>query len=148
MKICTCFGIGYSPMLSGTMASIAGLAIYLLFLRQNSVLHLVLVLILTVVGFALCGKAEKLIGKKDARQIVIDDLNGMLLGLLFLPFNLYLALAGFAVFRVMDGLKPYPIYKIEKCHGSLGIMGDDLLAGLFTNIVLQILVRFSCFNFS
>ena len=103
--------------------------------------HLGVVIFCTVIGFALSDKAEKLFKRKDARQIVIDDFNGMLIGMLFLPYNLKLAVAGFIVFRVMDGLKPYPIYKIDKWKGALGIMGDDILAGVYTNIILQIFWR-------
>jgi len=142
------FYVGYSPFLPGTAASLSGLLIYVFFIKGNPMLHLALVVILTLLGFCISGKAEEIFKQKDARKIVIDDLNGMLVGLLFLPYNLKLALAGFIVFRIMDGLKPYPIYKIEKLQGSSGIMGDDLLAGFYTNITLQILVKLLSANFS
>ena len=102
------FYIGYSPFLPGTLASLAGFLAYVFFIRGNAVGHLGTVIFCTVIGFALSDKAEKLFQRKDARQIVIDDFNGMLIGMLFLPYNLKLAVIGFIVFRVMDGLKPYP----------------------------------------
>ena len=142
------FYLGYSPFLPGTLASLAGFLVYILFIKQNTAGHLGLVLIITVSGFWLSEQAEKLFGKKDARQIIIDDFNGMLLSLLFLPYSLKLAVAGFIIFRVMDGLKPYPIYKVDKLSGSLGIMGDDILAGVYTNITLQLLLKLSSLNFS
>ena len=146
--ISSMFYIGYSPFLPGTLASLAGFLAYVFFVRGNMIFHLVLVVLCTVIGFALSDKAEKLFKRKDARQIVIDDFNGMLIGLLFLPYNLNLAVIGFIVFRGMDGLKPYPIYKIDKWKGALGIMGDDILAGVYTNIILQIFWRLASPNFS
>ena len=139
--ISSMFYIGYSHFLPGTLASLAGFLAYVFFIRGNAVGHLGTVIFCTVIGFALSDKAEKLFQRKDARQIVIDDFNGMLIGMLFLPYNLKLAVIGFIVFRVMDGLKPYPIYKIDKWKGALGIMGDDILAGVYTNIILQIFWR-------
>ena len=146
--ISSVFYIGYSPFLPGTLASLAGFLAYVFFIRGNTVGHLGTVIICTVIGFVLSDKAEKIFKRKDARQIVIDDFNGMLIGMLFLPYNLKLAVIGFIVFRVMDGLKPYPIYKIDKWKGALGIMGDDILAGVYTNIILQIFWRLSSPSFS
>lgn len=142
------FYLGYSPFLPGTLASLAGLLVYMLFLKASPGMHLSIVLIMTCFGFWLSGEAEKILGKKDAREIIIDDFNGMLIGLLFLPYKPMLALAAFIIFRVMDGLKPYPINKIDKLPGSLGIMGDDILAGIYTNITLQLWIRFSSCSLS
>lgn len=146
--ISSVFYIGYSPSLPGTLASLAGFLAYVFLIRSNAAGHLGTVIFCTVVGFALSDKAEKIFKRKDARQIVIDDFNGMLIGMLFLPYNLKLAAAGFILFRVMDGLKPYPIYKIDKWKGALGIMGDDILAGVYTNIILQIFWRLYSASFS
>ncbi len=146
--ISSMFYIGYSPCLPGTLASLAGFLAYVFFIRGNMAGHLITVVFCTVIGFVLSDKAENIFKRKDARQIVIDDFNGMLIGMLFLPYNLNLAVIGFILFRVMDGLKPYPIYKIDKWKGALGIMGDDILAGVYTNIILQIFWRLASANFS
>lgn len=145
--ISSVFGIGYSPFLPGTLASLVAFLVYVFFIRGNFVAHFACVLSATAIGLFFSSSAEKLFGRNDARQIVLDDFNGMLLGLLFLPYNINLAVIGFIVFRIMDGLKPYPIYKIEKLHGSLGVMGDDIIAGLYTNIVLQFLKTLSQLTF-
>ena len=137
------FYIGYSPFLAGTMASLAAFLCYLFFIRSNCALHIAFVCVITVVGFLVSGKAEKILGRKDAREIVIDDFNGMLIGLLFIPYSIKLSIFGFIVFRIMDGLKPYPIYKMEKLEGAWGVMGDDLMAGLYTMITLQLFLKFS-----
>lgn len=134
--------IGYSPFLAGTLASLAGLFGYVAFIRENAAAHMISVAVITLAGFAVSARAEKVFAQKDAREIVIDDLNGMLVGLLGVPYSLTLSILGFFIFRIMDGLKPYPIYKMEKLKGALGVMGDDLVAGLYTNIALQLLAKF------
>jgi len=111
------------------------------FIKGNAALHLGLTILVTIIGFGLSARAEAIFNKKDARQIVIDDFYGMWVSLLFLPYSFKLSLAGFILFRIMDGLKPYPIYKVERLKGGLGVMGDDLLAGIFVNITLQALLK-------
>ena len=135
------FYIGYSKFVPGTLASLAGFLVYVFFIKGNAALHLGLTILVTIIGFGLSARAEEIFNKKDARQIVIDDFYGMWVSVLFLPYSFKLAVAGFILFRIMDGLKPYPIYKVEKINGSAGVMGDDLLAGIFVNITLQILLR-------
>ncbi len=146
-SISSVFGIGYSPFLAGTMASLAGFLLYIFFIRDNRIAHMVSVLIITFIGFAVSARAEKIFARKDAREIVIDDLNGMLVGLLCVPYSLKLSILGFIIFRIMDGLKPYPIYKMEKLKGALGVMGDDLVAGFYTNIALQLFLWLSAIKF-
>ena len=135
------FYIGYSKFVPGTLASLAGFLAYVFFIKGNAALHLGLTILVTIIGFGLSARAEEIFNKKDARQIVIDDFYGMWVSLLFLPYSFKLSLAGFILFRIMDGLKPYPIYKVERLKGGLGVMGDDLLAGIFVNITLQALLR-------
>ena len=141
------FYIGYSKFVPGTLASLAGFLVYVFFIKGNAALHLGLTILVTIIGFGLSARAEAIFNKKDARQIVIDDFYGMWVSLLFLPYSFKLSLAGFILFRIMDGLKPYPIYKVEKINGSLGVMGDDLLAGIFVNITLQVLLKLISLNF-
>lgn len=79
--------------------------------------------------------------KKDPRQAVIDEVAGMLLCFAFLPYDIRLVVAGFFVFRLLDTLKPFPASRFDKMSGSIGIMGDDIIAAIYTNIVLQVLLR-------
>jgi len=80
---------------------------------------------------------------------VIDEINGMLIGFFALPYGhlgspqdrLFL-LSGFIIFRIFDALKPYPANRLQRLGGSLGIMGDDIIAGIYTNIILRILLIF------
>lgn len=143
--VSTFFYVGYLPLIPGTFGSIAGLFLY--FIIKDSVLIYALATVLfLVLGFFVSGPAERLMNKKDARYIVIDEVAGMLLSLAFLPYDLRLAIIGFCLFRILDSLKPYPAGPLQNLKGSLGIMSDDIIAGLYTNIILQIVVRSAVFS--
>ncbi|MBU0503103.1 MAG: phosphatidylglycerophosphatase A [Candidatus Omnitrophota bacterium] len=145
--ITTFFFIGYIPVISGTFASLIAVAIYFVLEAYPFGLAIVTLTVL-ILGFLFCGRAEKALAKKDPSCIVIDEVSGMLLSLAFLPYNWGMVLAAFILFRALDIFKPFPISKFQKMNGSLGIMGDDILAGIFTNIILQIVLRFTSFNIS
>jgi phosphatidylglycerophosphatase A len=143
----TFFYVGYLPLVPGTFGSLAGLTIYL-FLKNNPQLYLFITAILVFLGYAISGKAERIIGTKDARYIVIDEVCGMLICFLFLPFNAKLVIAGFFLFRLLDTLKPFPGGRLERYKGSVGIMSDDIVAGIYTNIILQVVFRLASFKIS
>jgi phosphatidylglycerophosphatase A len=131
----------------GTFGSIFAAVIY--YFLGGSQLYLILsLLIITLLGFLVSSLAEKIFSKKDAPYIVIDEMAGMLLSFLFLPFSPKLILIGFLLFRILDTLKPYPAARIQELKGSLGIMGDDFIAGLYTNFILQLILRFTSFKIS
>ena len=93
-------------------------------------------------AFAVCTRAEKALGKKDHKYMVIDDFAGMLVTFLFMPFDWRLLWAGFFLFRMFDMLKVFPADRLEKKDGSLGVVGDDLIAGVYANIILRLAARF------
>ena len=84
---------------------------------------------------------EKLLNKKDPGCVVIDEVMGMLVALSFLPVEPRIVFLAFLMFRILDTLKPYPAGKLQDMHGAIGVMGDDLVAGIYANIVLQIILR-------
>jgi phosphatidylglycerophosphatase A len=135
IAIVTLFGIGYAPLLGGTFASAAAVAIFLFI--KNQIYFFIFTIISVILALGLCGRAEKIFDEKDCKKIVIDDFSGMLVALLFLPCELRFALSAFLLFRTFDAFKVPPIDKIEKLPGAKGIVGDDLLAGLFSLIILQ-----------
>lgn len=137
----TFFYLGYLPLIPGTFGSLAGLLILYL-IKSTGIYYLLITLSLLVCGLLIVGRAEKIFNKKDPRFIVIDEVCGMLLSFMFLPYNPKLIIIGFFLFRMFDALKPYPINRLEKLKGSLGVMADDILAAVYTNIVLQIVLRF------
>jgi len=124
----------------GTMGSIGGLIVYLL-VRNFQLLYAFSVLFLFALGMMFAGEAEKIYKRKDARMIVIDEACGMLLSLFFVPSGFFSVILGFFLFRVFDILKPPPAKQMEKLTGAAGIMFDDIIAALYTNMVLQVVTR-------
>lgn len=134
------FYVGYTPFASGTVASLCALGLYFLF-KGNFYLYTILLGVVYALGFLVAGPAEKILQEKDSKRIVIDEVAGLLLAFWGLRLAPTLLIIGFLIFRALDMLKPYPANKIEKIEGSVGIMLDDFVAGLYTNIVLQIVTK-------
>ncbi len=143
--ISTFFYVGYFPLIPGTAGSLAGVFIFLL-VKNSLAAHILVLCALIILGLLVCGRVEESSKRKDPPFIVVDEVCGMLLGLLFLPYDLRLVVVAFIIFRILDTLKPWPVGSVEKLKGSLGIMGDDIVAGVYTNIILQVVVRFITFN--
>ncbi len=138
--VSTFFFVGYLPFIPGTFGSIAG-AIIFLSVNNNVFIHSLLTFSFLLLGLLCSGSAERILKQKDHQFIVIDEVSGMLLSLLFIPYDLKLVLIAFFLFRILDTLKPYPAARVQNMHGSIGIMGDDIIAGLYTNIILQVVSR-------
>ncbi|MFH1406629.1 MAG: phosphatidylglycerophosphatase A [Candidatus Omnitrophota bacterium] len=132
------FGLGYSTIAPGTNGTLAGIIIYLLVYR-NTYLYLGSAVFVILLGFLICGRAERAFGGKDSQKIVIDELAGILVAYLFVRFNFFNLALGFIFYRLFDILKPPPIHKLEKLPGSMGVMLDDLMAGVYTCAILNAL---------
>jgi phosphatidylglycerophosphatase A len=143
----TIFYLGYLPFIPGTFGSLAGVILFYLF-KENPFIYLVISLFITILGFLVAGRAEKIFNKKDARYIVIDETSGMLLSFMFVPFDIKIVIIGFVLFRIIDALKPFPAASLQDLKGSMGVMSDDLVAGLYTNIILQIVLSFTSLRIS
>jgi phosphatidylglycerophosphatase A len=141
------FFVGYLPLIPGTFGSLAGLAVYW-FMSKNPLEYSFVTALITILGFWVSSEAEIVFGKKDDRRIVIDEVSGMLISLAFLPFDLRILVWGFLIFRLLDTLKPYPAGILQKLKGGSGVMMDDIVAGLYTNIVLQLVLRLAAFKTS
>lgn len=139
--------MGYLPLIPGTFGSLAGFFLFYI-IRGNKFSCALITFILAFLGFLVSGQAEKIFQRKDPPVVVIDEVSGMLLSLLFIPFDSRFVILAFILFRLFDTLKPYPIDRIQDLKGSLGIMCDDLVAGLYANIVLQIVLRLVSFKAS
>lgn len=143
----TFFYVGYLPLIPGTFASIVG--VFLFYLTKNSVfIYILFTLSWMLLGLSISGEAEKIFNKKDAKCIVIDEMCGMFLSLIFIPYDLRLIIVALCLFRILDTLKPYPADRLQNFGGSIGIMGDDIVAGIYTNIILQIVLRLTSFMIS
>lgn len=143
----TFFYIGYLPAIPGTFASIMGAFLFYL-TKDNIFVYALLILGSLFLGFWVSGEAEKIFNKKDARCIVIDEISGMLLCFIFLPYDLRLTIIVFCLFRILDALKPYPANLVQNLKGGIGVMGDDLVAAAYTNIIIQLVLRFASFKIS
>ena len=143
----TFFYVGYLPFIPGTFASIVGALLFYL-VKESIFAHTLLILVLLILGFWVSGKAERIWNRKDASCIVIDEVSGMLLAFMFIPYDIRIVLIAFILFRILDALKPYPADKFQGFSGSIGIMGDDIVAGLYTNIILQLVLRYASFKTS
>ena len=135
------FNIGNIPFAPGTFGSILGLP--LCFALAGLALPLALLCVVLLIGMAvwIAADAEKLLKKKDPGCIVIDEIAGMAVTLVGLPFNLTTAVIGFIIFRILDISKPFPIRTLDKrVSGGVGIVIDDVVAGIFANLLLRLIM--------
>jgi len=136
--------VGFLPLIPGTFASLIGVSIFYL-TRGNFWLMFLITASIIILGFAVSGEAERMFNKKDAKYIVIDEVAGMLLSLMFLPFDIKFVIIAFVLFRLLDILKPYPANRFQDLSGSIGIMGDDIVAGLYTNLIISVALKMGFF---
>ncbi len=134
--------IGYFPIAPGTMGSLLALLI-IWYLKSFPWIVLVLTTIaLLVIGIWAAGETCQILKKKDASQVVMDEIVGMMITMVGLPLTPYWLVIGFFVFRILDIVKPSPAkYFDEKVAGGVGVMMDDVIAGIYGNIILQLMMR-------
>jgi phosphatidylglycerophosphatase A len=134
---------GYLPKAPGTWGSLLGVGIWAALIKLDLTLYAGAVAFLFIIGTACAGSAEKIVDHGDPGIVVIDEIVGQLIALAAAPSHPVAALLGFALFRVFDILKPFPINWLDKhIHGGLGIMLDDVIAGIYALILLQLGWRF------
>jgi phosphatidylglycerophosphatase A len=132
------FGVGYSPVAPGTLGTLIAIPVYYFLSEIPSPLYEI-----TLIGFFFLSvwvseNAERLFGKKDDQRIVIDEIIGFLITMLWVPKTIRFVMIGFFLFRFFDILKPFPIRRLEKrFKGGFGVVLDDVAAGVYANIVLQ-----------
>ncbi len=134
-------GSGLSPKAPGTAGSVMAVIIYVLFLQNLEPFYYTASLIVScLVGVYLCGRTARALGVHDHPAIVWDEFAGMWLCLFLVPEGWVWVLIGFLLFRLFDIVKPFPISVLDKrMKGGLGIMIDDIVAGLFAWLVMQTL---------
>jgi len=137
VAIATSGGAGYFPFAPGTVGSAVGVVIYFLTRRLTPASQVALLVGITLVGTWASHLAAQHFNKEDPGYVVIDEVAGQLVTLLLLDVGLLGAAAGFFLFRVFDIIKPWPARKFEDLPGGLGIMADDLMAGVYGWIVLR-----------
>ena len=132
---------GFAPVAPGTIGSFAGLALVWL-LRANGWgwLEPVLLAVVLSVGVLASQVTETVYQRRDPGVIVIDEVAGMLVTLMAVPVGVGGAVLAFALFRVFDILKPFPARHAERLPGGWGVMADDVIAGIYAQLVLRALL--------
>ena len=137
------FGAGCSPKAPGTMGTLLAVGLYLPLSHLSLPLYLAVLVTVVVVGIWICDRASRDLGVHDHPGIVWDEIAGYLLTMLAAPAGWVWIIAGFALFRLFDIWKPWPIGWLDRhVGGGFGIMLDDLVAGVFAAVCLQILVHY------
>jgi phosphatidylglycerophosphatase A len=133
-------GVGYAPVAPGTFGSLPGVALAWLAMLAGGTTALVATLVAVVaLGLWAAGVAESHFGRSDPGPVVIDEIAGQLVSLLFIAPTPAALAAAFVLFRVFDVLKPFPARRLESLPGAYGIMADDLMAGIYANLALRAL---------
>lgn len=140
LVLATFFGAGRSPIIPGTVGTLASLPLAaLLAWALPSWGFAVATIVITVAAVLAADRAARLLAHKDPRAVVIDETAGLFVTLLGLPLSWPTLLGAFLLFRVMDVLKPPPARRAERLPGGWGIVTDDLIAGLYANLALRLL---------
>lgn len=132
--------VGRAPVASGTFGSAAGLVVYAA-LRWFNLTHLELPIIvgLFVVGVWAASRTARHLGRTDPGLVVVDEVVGMLISVALLQVTVTGAIVAFFAFRVLDIIKPFPAAQSERLHGGLGIMMDDVFAGVYAHLIMRLL---------
>ena len=137
--IATVLGLGYCPIASGTVGSLAALPVYYL-LHEHPLVQFIVFLVLFFAGVAAAAVIEKETGDKDPSIVVIDEFACLFLAFLFIPFKLVYVIPGFIIYRLIDIIKIPPMNTLEEIPGGWGIMLDDLAGAVYTNLILQAII--------
>lgn len=132
------FGTGYIKYASGTFGSLVGILLWVLFVPDTYIFQIFVLAAIFIISVLFSSLAEGIYNKKDDRKIVVDEVAGMWCSVAFLPKTFMFLFAGFLLFRIFDIKKPLFIKKIQKIRGGFGITIDDIVAGIFANVILQI----------
>lgn len=140
--VATGLGAGLAPIAPGTAGSLVGLALCALLHLVGGTAAIAGGCVLAIAaGLWSAGPVARHLQREDPGPVVIDEIAGQLLALLFVPLGAATYLAGFLLFRFFDIVKPYPANRLEAVPGASGIMADDLVAGVYANLVVWLLVR-------
>jgi len=133
--------VGFAPVAPGTVGSAAAIPFFLLLrLAHSAWLEIAVCAAIVAAGAWSARITEQALGVEDPGPVVIDEVVGMFVSLLFLPATPLVVLAGFVAFRVFDIIKPWPADRLEHVPGGWGVMADDVMAGVYANLTLQFLL--------
>jgi phosphatidylglycerophosphatase A len=136
----TGLGVGFSPIVPGTMGTLVAIPFYYFVSSIPSPLYELTLVAFFFFSSWISNQAERYWGKKDDRKIVIDEIMGFLVTMLWIPRSPLFIVAGFFFFRFFDILKPFPIRRLEQVRSGFGVVLDDVLAGIYSNIALHLVM--------
>jgi len=134
--LATVFGAGLSPIAPGTIGTALGIPISLAISRTVPGIWFLLTLILVLLSAWISGMAERVFGKVDDRRIVLDEMVAYPVCMLWIKHTATALAFAFLLFRLLDILKPQPIAVSQRLRGGIGVIADDLVAAIITNLVL------------
>lgn len=145
IRSATLFGVGNISFMPGTWGTVATVPLCFLMLHYlNPLVYMLITLALTIYAIWAAELYERQAGTHDAKQIVIDELAGYLVTMVWMPLTWQSLLIGFLIFRLLDIVKPFPIsYFDKKVPNGLGVVADDVVAGIIGNIIMQALLTHS-----
>lgn len=133
------FGSGLAPKAPGTFGTLAAIPLFLLFSGLSPLTMAAVIIIMSVAGVYICGKAAEDVGVHDHPAIVWDEIVGYFITMFMVPVSIQTVIVGFVLFRIFDILKPWPISLADKkLSGGFGIMFDDILAGIFALLIMHL----------
>ena len=135
----TGLGVGCSPVVTGTMGTLLAIPIFLLVSSIPSPVYEWTIIAFFFLACWVSDKAQSHWGKKDDQRIVIDEIMGFFATMMWLPKTALFITLGFVLFRIFDILKPPPVRRLEQMRGGYGVVLDDVMAGIYANIVLQLI---------
>ena len=135
---------GYLPAAPGTAGTLLAVLIYILeyliFGACSWIINLVIVVIMIYPSIKLGDAGVAYFKNSDPPQIVLDEVMGFWISILFYPFNWKIIALAFLIFRIMDIIKPYPAYRLQRLKNGTGVMIDDYIAGIYTNLTILIII--------
>jgi len=133
--------VGFAPVAPGTVGSAAAfLLVVPLRWAASTWLEITAAAVLFLAGVWAARVTETTLGVEDPGPVVVDEVVGMLVSLLWVPWSWTACIAAFLAFRAFDILKPWPTGRLERLPGGWGIMADDVMAGIYANLAVQLLV--------
>jgi phosphatidylglycerophosphatase A len=135
--LATGFGAGFSPIAPGTAGTVVGLVLFWPMARWPFVYQLAATTALFVLGVPAATHVARRVARKDPGLVVVDEMIGMWISLLLLPWTPAVIVASFFAFRAMDILKPPPARQFERFREGWGIVMDDVMAGVYANLIVQ-----------
>lgn len=140
--LATFFYLGKSPWIPGTVGTLGGIPLVMVLFQLGSTGYVVGACVLTLTAIIIAQMFETKYNVHDSHEVVIDEVVGYVIAMAGLPPKLTYFVAAFVIFRLLDGLKPFPINYIDRhIHGGVGTVSDDILAGVITNLILQVILK-------